>query len=244
MNPSSRKKNPGDRTLSPADLAQLKAAGITPAQVRRQIALFRKAGHHRELHRPCTIGDGIHRISRTEARSLIPLQEEAAGAGRFLKFVPASGAASRMFEALHHYHRQSEMTQVDQILERAAQGGPRAKVLIRFLEEWERFPFSEALKEKILDEGLKLGHLTKGDRWRKVLNLLLTDRGLNYQTLPKALMTFHRYPDECRSALEEHLVEAAATIRDEKGRAQSPLYPLPGTQGPLPGAPFRRETQT
>ena len=84
MNPSSRKKNPGDRTLSPADLAQLKAAGITPAQVRRQIALFRKAGHHRELHRPCTIGDGIHRISRTEARSLIPLQEEAAGAGRFL----------------------------------------------------------------------------------------------------------------------------------------------------------------
>jgi hypothetical protein len=125
-----------------------------------------------------------------------------------------------MFEALHHYHRQSEMTQGGQILERAAQGGPRAKVLIRFLEEWERFPFSEALKEKILDEGLKLGHLTKGDRWRKVLNLLLTDRGLNYQTLPKALMTFHRYPDECRSALEEHLVEAAATIRDEKGSAR------------------------
>ena len=220
MNPSNRKQNPDDQNLSPADLAQLKAAGITPAQVRRQIALFRKAGHHRELHRPCTIGDGIHRISPAEARSLIPLQEEAAGAGRFLKFVPASGAASRMFEALHHYHRQSEMTQVDQILERAAQGGPRAKVLIRFLEEWERFPFSEALKEKILDEGLKLGHLTKGDRWRKVLNLLLTDRGLNYQTLPKALMTFHRYPDGCRSALEEHLVEAAATIRDEKGRAQ------------------------
>ena len=70
MNPSSRKKNPGDRTLNPADLAQLKAAGITPAQVRRQIALLRKAGHHRELHRPCTIGDGIHRISPD--RSPIP----------------------------------------------------------------------------------------------------------------------------------------------------------------------------
>ena len=107
MNPSSRKKNPGDRTLSPGDLAQLKAAGITPAQVRRQIALLRKAGHHRELHRPCTIGDGIHRISPAEGRSLIPLQEEAAGAGRFLKFVPASGAASRMFEDLHYYHHQS-----------------------------------------------------------------------------------------------------------------------------------------
>ena len=197
----------------------MKAAGITPAQVRRQIALFRKAGHHRGLHRPCTIGDGIHRISRTEARSR-PGNKKPPGPGRNSKSVPASGAASRMFEALHHYHRQSEMTQVGQILERAAQGGPRAKVLIRFLEEWERFPFSEALKEKILDEGLKLGHLTKGDRWRKVLNLLLTDRGLNYQTLPKALMTFHRYPDECRSALEEHLVEAAATIRDEKGSAR------------------------
>jgi hypothetical protein len=219
MSPSSRKKNPGDRTLSPGDLAQLKAAGITPAQVRRQIALLRKAGHHRELHRPCTIGDGIHRISPTEARSLIPLQEEAAGAGRFLKFVPASGAASRMFEALHYYHHQSEVSRIEQIRERAARGSQRARVVIRFLEEWERFPFSTELKEKLLHEGLTLGHLAKGDRWRKVLNLLLTDRGLNYQALPKALMKFHRYPDESRSALEEHLVEAAATIRDEKGRA-------------------------
>ena len=218
MNASNRKKNPGDRTLSPTDLAQLKAAGITPAQVRRQIALFRKAGHHRELHRPCTFGDGIHRISPAEARSLIPLQQEAAGAGRFLKFVPASGAASRMLEALHYYHHQSEMSRIEQIRERAALGGQKAQVVIRFLEEWERFPFSDELKEKILHEGLTLGHLAKGDRWRKVLNLLLTDRGLNYQVLPKALMKFHRYPDECRSALEEHLVEAAATIRDEKGR--------------------------
>jgi hypothetical protein len=219
MNSSSRKKNPEDETLRPADLAQLKAAGISKAQVLRQVALFQKAGHHRELHRPCTIGDGIHRISPAEARSLIPLQEEAAGAGRFLKFVPASGAASRMFEALHHYHRQSEMSRIEQIRERAARGGARAQVVIRFLEEWERLPFSDELKEKILNEGLKLGHLAKGDRWRKVLNLLLTDRGLNYQVLPKALMQFHRYPDGCRSALEEHLVEAAATIRDEKGRA-------------------------
>ncbi len=219
MNPSSRKKNPSDQTLSPADLAQLKAAGITPAQVRRQLALFRKAGHHRKLHRPCTLGDGIHRISAVAARSLIPLQEEAAGAGRFLKFVPASGAASRMLESLHYYHYQSEMPRIEQIRKRAARGGQRARMVIRFLEEWERFPFSAELKEKLLEEGLQLGHLTKGDRWRKVLNLLLTDRGLNYQVLPKALMKFHRYPDESRSAMEEHLIEAAATIRDEKGRA-------------------------
>jgi hypothetical protein len=219
MNPSSRKKNPEGQTLSPADLAQLKAAGITPAQVRRQIALFRRATHYQELHRPCTIGDGIHRIPKAEARSLILLQEEAAEAGRFLKFVPASGAASRMLEALHYYHHQSEMSRIEQIRERAARGGQRAKVVIRFLEEWERFPFSNELKEKLLREGLKLGHLAKGDRWRKVLNLLLTDSGLNYQILPKALMKFHRYPDESRSALEEHLVEAAATIRDEKSNA-------------------------
>ena len=206
--------------LSQGDLAYLKTLGISKTQVLRQVALFRKAGQHRELDRPCTVGNGIHRISPAEARSLIPIQEEAAGAGRFQKFVPASGAASRMFEALHHYHRQSEMTLVDQILERAGQGGPRAKVLVRFLEEWDRFPFSEALKEKLLKTGLHLGHLNQGDRWRKVLTLLLTDRGLNYQSLPKALMPFHRYPDGCRSALEEHLVEAAAYIQDGKGCAR------------------------
>jgi hypothetical protein len=203
---------------TPKDLTQLRALGISPAQVRSQVASLRQARHHRRLDRPCTLGDGIHRITRAEARSLIPLQEEAARAGRFQKFVPASGAASRMFEALHYYHRQEEMSRFNQIRERARQGGPRARIVLRFLEEWERFPFSEDLKEKLLAGGLTLGRLTQGDRWRQVLNLLLTERGLNYQALPKALMKFHRYPEGGRSALEEHLVEAAAFIRDEKGR--------------------------
>lgn len=214
------RKRPANEPWSPTpkDLAQLRALGISPAQVRRQIALLRQARHHRRLDRPCTLGDGIHRLTRAEARSLIPLQEEAARAGRFQKFVPASGAASRMFEALHYYHRQEEMSRVTQIRERARQGGPRARIVIRFLEEWERFPFAEDLKEKLLAAGLTLGRLTQGDRWRQMLNLLLTERGLNYQALPKALMKFHRYPEGGRSALEEHLVEAAAIIRDRAGR--------------------------
>ncbi|MBI5583417.1 MAG: DUF4301 family protein [Deltaproteobacteria bacterium] len=206
-------------SLSREDLAHLRALGISKTRTLQQIALLQKAGHHRKLDRPCLVGDGIHRISRTEARSLIPVQEAGASAGRFLKFVPASGAASRMFESLLHYHRQSEVSQIHQIRERARQGGPRARALLYFLEEWRCFPFSEALRARILAEGLKPGPLTKGDRWRTMLDLLLTGRGLNYQVLPKALMTFHRYPDGCRSALEEHLVEAAATIRDEKGRS-------------------------
>jgi hypothetical protein len=219
--PAIRKKTT-KKTWSPtrADLAQLRVLGISQARVLQQITLLQKAGHHRELDRPCLLGDGIQRISRTEARALIPIQEAGASAGRFLKFVPASGVASRMFEALQHYHRQSELSQVKQILERARQGGPRARALIRFLEKWRCFPFSEALREKILAEGLKPAALTRGDGWRTVLNLLLTERGLNYQTLPKALMAFHRYPDGARSALEEHLVEAAAIVRDEKGRAR------------------------
>jgi len=65
---------------TPKDLTQLRALGISPAQVRSQIALLRQARHHRHLDRPCTLGDGIHRIPRAEARSLIPLQEEAARA--------------------------------------------------------------------------------------------------------------------------------------------------------------------
>jgi hypothetical protein len=200
------------------DLAQLRVLGISQTRIRRQIALLRGARHHRHLDRPCTLGDGIHRLSRAEARSLVPLQEKGAREGRFLKFVPASGAASRMFEALHHYQRQTEMPLIRQIRQRAARGGRRAQAVIRFLEEWDRFPFSQDLKEKLLAEGLTLGRLAQGDRWRKVLTLLLTDQGLNYRVLPKALMKFHRYPEGCRSALEEHLVEAAAIVCDGQGR--------------------------
>lgn len=106
--------------LTPEDLKGLRERGIKEEEVLRQYELLRSHGAFVELLRPCTLGDGVKRIPEEKTEELLALQEEAAREGRFMRFVPASGAASRMFEPLH---RERE----------------------RFLQELPRFPFYPCL---------------------------------------------------------------------------------------------------
>lgn len=87
-------------TFSPEDRARIEAQGLTVEEVERQAALLRDPPPSAKLLRPCTAGDGVARIDEGEHAELLALAREAAGAGRLSKFVPASGAASRMFEFL------------------------------------------------------------------------------------------------------------------------------------------------
>lgn len=109
--------------LSQEDLKELGERGIPPEEVQRQRQILLSRRAFVELIRPCTLGDGIRRIPEGEEPELVSLQEEAASEGRFLRFVPASGAASRMFEP---FYRERE----------------------RFLRELPRFPFYPLLDPK------------------------------------------------------------------------------------------------
>ena len=86
--------------LSEADLQQMNALEITEAQVQAHLEVFRKSSASVCLHRPCTLGDGVRRIETAESQSYLDHHEKAAQQGRFHKFVPASGAATRMFQSL------------------------------------------------------------------------------------------------------------------------------------------------
>jgi hypothetical protein len=185
------------------DRALLSRRGIPVEEAERQLALLRRSPEHVRLDRPCRLGDGVDVVDPAEVAALLARHEAAARAGRLSKLVPASGAATRMFQDL-------------QALVEAERGGDPA-IALDFLREIRRFPFHEDLKDALARFGQELDELVAGGAFLEVLGVLLGPHGLACAELPKGLLPFHAYPDRCRTAFEEHLSEAAGTVRSSDG---------------------------
>lgn len=199
------------------DREQLRERGISPGQAAGQLAAFAAGAPRAVLDRPCTRDDGIAVLCESELERLCRLGGEAARTGRFLKFVPASGAATRMFQDLTAAR--------DRDPDRAArvadlEGLPEYPVLREFMDRTERFAFHSDLERELRRRGHRLRALRGAGRFREVLDCLLGDPGLGYGVLPKAVVPFHRYPDERRTPVAEHLALARDHVRDRSGRVR------------------------
>jgi hypothetical protein len=177
--------------LTPADLTQLADHGIAPAEAARQLAQLRRGQRWTALVRPCTLGDGIRRLTTNEQRSLLAHFAAAAEGGLITRFVPASGAATRMFQPLM---------------------APCVHEMERFLAELERFPFHEPLRAALDRSGDAAATAIGTVALPQLLAVLLESHGLNYANLPKGLLAFHRCGSEIRTAFVEHLAETAQLV--------------------------------
>ena len=205
----------GDWT--PRDLEILRLHAIPVEEAERQLRLFARPPHFLHLDRPCTIGDGIRRLGETEHATYLEAYEAARLAGRFLKFVPASGAASRMFAALlEALHGSTSLRRADL----AARHDDAADEVLRFADSLPRFAFHDLLRQSLAAAGHDLDTVLAGGDLRTALEHLLSEKGLAYADVPKALLPFHRYAGGPRTAFEEHLVEAAREIADRDGRCR------------------------
>ncbi|MBA4393911.1 MAG: DUF4301 domain-containing protein [Desulfobacca sp.] len=200
-----------------SDLTQMEALGISETQVEAQLLIFQKTLFHPHLDRPCILGDGIQQISSEEMKTYIRIQEKAALEGRFLKFVPASGASSRMFQDLLLCYYNSSVIETEEVFKRINEESSEATAFYRFMNNLSHFAFFEELKARMAQEGSGLEDWSGPGQWQQVLEYLLTEEGLNYCSLPKGLIKFHHYHHRNRTSFEEHLVEAVQTIRDQKG---------------------------
>ncbi|HOD36986.1 MAG TPA: DUF4301 family protein [Syntrophales bacterium] len=189
-------------SLSEEDLREILERGIGEGEVRRQIGIFERGVKPVLLERPATVGDGIIRVSAHEREELLALHERAAGDGRMLKFVPASGAASRMFKDWHGCHRSGRFDTIGQETS--------------FLRDLPKFAFYGDLKDAAARDGRALETMIRDGKCSDILEYILTPKGLHYAWLPKALLKFHSYPGRHRTAMEEHLVEAALYVQDRK----------------------------
>lgn len=199
------------------DLRQIKAHGLTIGQVMHQIALLRKNDCFLTLNRPCTVGDGIVRIQESDEPALLRLHQEAAQRGRLLKFVPASGAASRMFKSLMKFSSLPDPLTPGVLRQKAQAGDVDAREMLTCMEGIRQFAFWDRLKSMLARDGRSIEEMLATHQYRELLRYLLTDQGLNYVNLPKGLLEFHRYPGATRTAFEEHLVEATGYVRDRAG---------------------------
>ena len=179
--------------------------GITEAQVLEQLECFKKGFPYLSLEGPASVPNGILKAD-------LEFLEEASNQWNeylqsnhdIVKFVPASGAASRMFKNLFEFltgGHDEPVTDFEHV----------------FFDHIEFFGFYAALNEKCVElYGKNIKELMEGGNHRKVVAALLNPEGLNFGQLPKGLLLFHLYADgTVRTPLEEHLVEGALYAQDE-----------------------------
>ena len=184
--------------LSTDDLKLLAEKGITEQQIQHQLQQFREGFPYLKLRAAAAIGNGIIAPSDTECQALVEAWDDYKAEGHHItKFVPASGAASRMFKNMFEFRD-------------GAHDAPQSDFERTYFDHIENFAFYPALDDAcqvLYGEGVQA--LIVAGRYKDVVNAMLDEDGLNYGQLPKGLLQFHAYEDCARTPLEEHLVEAA-----------------------------------
>jgi hypothetical protein len=206
-----------DSILTKDDIKDITDRGITEDTILRQIEVFKKGFPFSRLVRPCIPKDGIVILDENDIARLIKKYDSAANSGRCMKFVPASGAASRMFKLLSSFRNSHDNITKDTLSSAAEDGDDNSKLLLRFINEIRKYPFFDSLKSSMSKAGEDLERsLLKGDI-KKILEYVLDNNGLNFSDTPKGLIPFHRYGNYSRTPFEEHLVEGAAYAKDKEG---------------------------
>ncbi len=206
------------------DIRQIENRGVKVSEVEKQIAYFRNGIPTIELVHPAVIGDGIDALEKEEEEKLISIFDNHRTDFSMMKFIPASGAASRMFKTLFEarthfrHHPGNEEVYME------------SHPLVReFFENLQEYPFYFDLKKKAAEKHLDFDLMLKENKYEPVLHLLLGTEGLNYGEMPKGLLKFHSYGEISRTAFEEHFEETLDYLSDNEDEVRlhftvSPAY--------------------
>lgn len=184
--------------LKPEDKKQIESRGMTVGQVEHQLQEIEQGFPFLKIEAAATVGKGIvapdDKAQDTAAKQWEDYKREG---HKIVKFVPASGAASRMFKNMFAFLTADYDT-------------PQTDFEKEYFDNIEKFAFYPALNEKCKENnGADAKALIEKGDYKAVVANMLNAEGLNYGQLPKGLLFFHSYPDGPRTPMEEHLVEAA-----------------------------------
>ena len=202
--------------LTKTDRQFLAEKNISEDLLNEQLACFVKGIVPLDVKSSATIQKGIKIISGEQRTEYIRKWDNyLLGSKTILKFVPASGAASRMFKDLFAFLS-------------ADYPFPTTDFEKLFFDQIAHFAFFEALNTQCLkNEGKDIVSLMAEGKYKIIVENLLENKGLGYGSLPKGLLAFHRYPDAPRTALEEHLVEGALYAKNNTGKVNLHLTVSP-----------------
>lgn len=185
-------------TFSENDIRDIESRGLTLADIHNQIQQFREGFPFLEIKSTATIQHGINKIDTISSNTYISDWEKYLNSGKtVIKFVPASGAASRMFKDLFEFLDSNEDT-------------PNSKFVLDFFKNITQYAFYDDLNKAVQGKFNKnIESLITEGKYKDIVSTLLTTTGLNYGGLPKGLLKFHKYPKGTRTPIEEHMVEGA-----------------------------------
>lgn len=196
------------------DLEQIEKKGISPQQIEKQIKNFESGFPYADLVDPATVGNGISRFTETEVEKFEETYEELGKGKKLMKFVPASGAATRMFKHLFEF-RDLPVEQKQIPLEQFKD--KEFNSVYYFFRNIGNFAFADELFESLAESGHSVEELLGSYNYDEILDHLLTEKGLNYGSLPKGLLKFHSYGNFSRTSVGEHLVEGAHYSKNNNG---------------------------
>ncbi|XLS28827.1 DUF4301 family protein [Flavobacteriaceae bacterium M23B6Z8] len=191
--------------LTAKDLSVLELKNIAETQIKKQLQVFKDGIPFVELVDSATVGNGIVQAIRENETYLINLFESYRDHLSLLQFVPASGAASRMFKLLFAF---IENVDPDKETLKSYCDKYNAHSLIKFFENLTKFPFYEEVMNELVKDEIELSNLSDAAKLHYFVKKMLLEEGLNYGDYPKGLLPFHAYKDHTASAFEEHLYEA------------------------------------
>lgn len=172
--------------FSDSDIMQINSHGLTLETVNKQISDFQTGFPYSDIVSAATLNNGALCMD-TDMNKYIDIYDNNCDKYKIVKFVPASGAATRMFKDLFEYMSSGTMNKTTQTV----------------LDNITNFAFWHDL------ESILPANPSDMDK----IKYLVSECGLNYGNLPKGLLQFHKYDNECRTAIAEHLIEGALYAR-------------------------------
>ena len=188
------------------DIKAIERKGITIEKVREQLQLFETGIPFVNLKEAATIDNGIIRITTEDKAAFIKLFDEKRDTIDIVKFVPASGAATRMFKFLFQFLEDYDPKKgsINAYINRH-----KAKDMSIFLVGIEKFPFYEEILNKTKTHYPEYQKASNDEQQLMFIRTMLDSDKVNLSDYPKGLIPFHRYKDHEATAFEEHLFEAA-----------------------------------
>lgn len=192
--------------FSENDINQIQEKGISLDQVNAQIKRLKNGMSYSNLVAAATIGRGIEQYDEKETQEFIKLYEGRQDDLSIVKFVPASGAATRMFKFLFQFLKNFNPSKesVEDYAEKTSDG-----LIKSFWEHFEAFPFFSDVLLSSKQIYPDFESLTDSEKCLHFVKTMLDENQLNYSFFPKGLLPFHKYDDTAKTAFQEHLFESS-----------------------------------
>ena len=193
-------------SFSNKDIKQIEAKGISIEHVNSQVERLKAGTSFSNIIEAAAINNGIERFNDNDLEFFIKLYQSKQNSISALKFVPASGAATRMFKFLFLFLKayNPKNQDLDSYIK-----NQKDDLLLNFIDNLESLPFYKDVVDQILKQKIDYYNLPKDKQCLVFVQTMLDKNQLNYSAKPKGLLPFHKYKNKAITAFQEHLYEAS-----------------------------------